>query len=242
MPSPRVLMIADLHLSERYPETLRLFESFIEREASHATALYILGDFFESWIGDDDNTPVAQRVSQTLRGLHQKGVALYFMPGNRDFLLQQHYCQSCNMMLLPDPYPVNILGHEVVLSHGDALCTDDKAYQRFRRVVRNPAVQFLFKHLPLSWRRKIAQNLRQHSHQTQMKKGQWCEVNQQAVLELMNLYPTAVQLIHGHTHEFKVHAEQAGIRYVLGDWHPDGGSYIEITPQEVVLKKFPSSL
>jgi UDP-2,3-diacylglucosamine hydrolase len=231
-----VLMISDLHLSPEHPKTLELLEYFIQNIASGASALYILGDFFEAWIGDDDDCSFAKKVSARLLRLSQSGVKIYFMQGNRDFLLKEKYCAQSGMTLLEDPYHTTILGHHCILSHGDLLCTDDTGYQRFRRVVRNSWVQKLFLMLPLDWRKRLAQKMRGYSRQTQKKQGQWCNVNQLAVGQLMRSSPNYQHFIHGHTHEGRVHSEESWMRYVLGDWHEDQGSYIEVTKEKVVLK------
>ena len=155
--------ISDLHLSEEHPEITRAFLSFIQNQAHTADALYILGDFFETWVGDDLVTPLSQSVCNALNQLHQKGVAIYFMHGNRDFLIGQKFIKAAGMTLLNDPSPINLYGKDSVIAHGDYLCTEDTSHQRFRRFTGNKLTQRCFFALPLKIRQRIAMALRNKS-------------------------------------------------------------------------------
>ena len=131
------LFISDLHLDESRPEIVDLFERFLQTEARGAAALYILGDLFESWIGDDDDSPLAERVARALRALSDSGVPVYFMRGNRDFVLGKDFARKAGMTILGDPIIIDLDGQRVLLMHGDTLCTDDVDYQKFRRIMHN---------------------------------------------------------------------------------------------------------
>ena len=146
------LFIADLHLSPERPAVCRAFLDFLEQRAPQAEALYILGDLFESWIGDDDPSPLARQVVAALRHLTDSGTAVLFQPGNRDFLIGRRFCRQTGARLLPDEYIAQINGKPMLLMHGDTLCLHDEAYQKFRRKVRVPFVKWLLSHLPLKKR------------------------------------------------------------------------------------------
>ncbi len=150
------LFISDLHLDESRPEIVDLFERFLETDARGAEALYILGDLFESWIGDDDDSPLAQRVARALRTLSDSGVPVYFMRGNRDFVLGKDFARKAGMTILDDPTIIDLNGERALLMHGDTLCIDDVSYQKFRRIMHNRWFQRIALALPLSIRRRIA--------------------------------------------------------------------------------------
>ena len=228
MPTPHSLLIADLHLCDSRPETSRLFFDFLAGTAIHADALYILGDLFEYWLGDDTlDIPLHQHVCQALNQLANSGVSIYFMHGNRDFLLAEAFARACHAMLLADPCLVNLYGAPSLLMHGDTLCTDDVSYLAFREQVRNPNWQSQFLAQPLDTRVAIAQQARNQSESAkQEKSAAIMDVNATAVIEVLRQfhYP---RLIHGHTHRPALHTVSIDghrcQRWVLTDWYEQGG-------------------
>jgi len=233
MPSSTTLFIADLHLDAARPEITRLFHEFLEREARAAQALYILGDLFEAWIGDDDDAPLAREIAVSLRAVRDAGVPVYFMHGNRDFLLGHEYAARAGMRLLPDPSVVMLYGEPVLLMHGDLLCTDDVAYQEFRAQSRTPLWRETMLAQPLAVRRALAGQARSASqaHQQALKAGDRVQFETITDVAAHTVESTLIRygiktLIHGHTHRPAVHAVQAGggqyTRIVLGDWYEQG--------------------
>lgn len=219
------LFISDLHLDANRPEITRLFLDFLAQRATRAEALYILGDLFEAWIGDDDNSELNAHVARGLRQLGDK-TAVYFMHGNRDFLLGSNYAEQAHMQLLPEAKVIDLYGQRTLIMHGDTLCTDDTDYQAFRAKVRNPAWQQQILALPLPQRRQLAGQLRETSQTaTRQKAEEITDVNQQAVLEALRDYQVDL-LIHGHTHRPAVHnldhENWTARRIVLGDWYEQG--------------------
>lgn len=217
------LFISDLHLDESRPEIVDLFERFLAEEARRAKALYILGDLFESWIGDDDDSPLAHRVANALRALSDSGVPIYFMRGNRDFVLGEDFARKSGMTILDDPTVIDLDGKPVLLMHGDTLCTDDVEYQKFRRLMHNRWFQRIALALPLSIRRRIAGRLRGQSQKhVERKSDAIMDVNQSAVEAAMRARGVAL-LIHGHTHRPATHRfnmdGRSVERVVLGDWY-----------------------
>ncbi|GAA6152947.1 UDP-2,3-diacylglucosamine diphosphatase [Pseudoteredinibacter isoporae] len=215
-----VLFISDLHLDESRPNVTQAFYRFLEERAPAADALYILGDFFEVWIGDDDDAPLALDVQEQLRRLSQTGTALYIMHGNRDFLYGDRFCQNSGATLLTDPSRIDLAGKSCLLMHGDSLCTDDTEYMAFRQQARNPDWQAQLLSQPLEARRQLAQQLRQQSQSmSAMKAEDIMDVNAEAVADIMSRQQAEV-LIHGHTHRPAQHSLEHGKeRWVLGDWH-----------------------
>ena len=217
------LFISDLHLDAARPHIVELFTRFIAADVRAAEALYILGDLFESWIGDDDDSPLALQVAQSLYALKQSGVPVFFMHGNRDFLLGEAYAKRAGMTLLDDPTVIDFGGEPTLLMHGDTLCTDDAAYQDFRAVVRNPDWQKQFRARSLSERHAFAAQARAESvKHTAGAKPEIMDVNQAAVLAAMRKHGVRT-LIHGHTHRPATHRfefdGQVAERIVLGDWY-----------------------
>jgi len=217
------LFISDLHLDPARPHIVELFTRFVAGDARRAEALYILGDLFESWIGDDDDSPLAHQVAESLYALKDSGVPVLFMHGNRDFLLGGAYAQRAGMTLLDDPTVVEFDGERTLLMHGDTLCTDDAAYQEFRAVVRNPDWQKQFRARSLSERHAFAAQARAESvKHTAGAKPEIMDVNQGAVVAAMRKHAVRM-LIHGHTHRPATHRfnldGQAAERIVLGDWY-----------------------
>ncbi len=222
------LFISDLHLSADHPESASAFSEFLSSTATQAEALYILGDLFEYWAGDDDmHDPFNQQVVQAFAGLHGKGVALYLMHGNRDFLMGQALADACGARLLPDPSLVRIHGTPTLLMHGDTLCTDDTDYMAFRAQVRAPAWQANFLAQPLEKRKAQIEQLRVQSKQAQSRKtAEIMDVNAESVINTFREhgYP---RLIHGHTHRPARHEHEVDRhrceRWVLPDWYEQGG-------------------
>ena len=225
------LFISDLHLAPERPEIIRLFERFVDEVAVHADTLYILGDFLEYWIGDDDKALGLEPVFSALIKLHQAGTSVRFMHGNRDFLIGKKLARRNHFEIVDDPLLDNLDCHTVLLMHGDLLCTDDIEYQNFRRKIRNKTLQRFFLLLPLFLRDRIAQSLRGTSEKaTSDKPADIMDVNQQAVEETMRKADVNI-LIHGHTHkpgihEFELDGKKVE-RIVLGDWYKDG-NYLRI--------------
>ena len=216
------LFVSDLHLDAARPDKLELFARFAAR-AHNAQALYILGDLFEVWVGDDDDNPAYAKVIQTLRKLSNAGVAVYVAHGNRDFLFGKRFENASGATLLPDYAIIDLHGQRTLLTHGDLLCTRDTKYQKFRRVVRNPLVQFLFLAAPLPWRKRIAYKTQSGTRASMAQKhAAIMDVDMTTVSSVMTAHDTHL-LIHGHTHRPDVHHfeidGQACKRIVLGDWY-----------------------
>lgn len=221
------LFISDLHLDPGRPEITQLFLAFLQR-ARTAESLYILGDLFEAWIGDDDDSELALTVQDGLRQLSEHGTPVYLMHGNRDFLLGNDFESRAGCRLLPDPTVIDLYGAPTLLMHGDLLCTDDREYQQFRSQVRDPAWQRNVLSKPLSERRQMAAALRGESQQAIAgKDAQIMDVNQGEVETVMRRHGVR-RLIHGHTHRPAVHEfELDGAparRIVLGDWYDQGST------------------
>jgi UDP-2,3-diacylglucosamine hydrolase len=217
------LFISDLHLDESRPHIVELFTRFLAGEAHSADALYILGDLFESWIGDDDDCALGLRAAAATRALRDRGVPVYFMHGNRDFLLGADYAARAGMTLLPDPTIIELQGERTLLMHGDTLCTDDIDYLKFRALVRNPDWQRRFLAKPLDERRAFAAQARDESRRhTSAAKPEIMDVNSAAVESAMRAHGVR-RLIHGHTHRPATHQlnldGQVAERIVLGDWY-----------------------
>jgi len=226
---PHTLFISDLHLCASQPLTTQLFVQLTRDIAPKADALYILGDLFEYWAGDDDlNAPFHQQVITAIRELSTNGTPVYIMHGNRDFLMDEQLAQACHATLLQDPALLDLYGTPTLLTHGDALCTDDREYQAFRQQVRQPAWRNNFLAQPLTQRKAQIEQLRKMSEdQKQTKSMEIMDVNLAAVAELFRVhhYP---RLIHGHTHRQKHHLHEVDgktcDRWVLGDWHATGNA------------------
>ncbi len=235
-----ILFISDLHLSPSHPEITDCFFKFLKEEASRASALYILGDLFETWIGDDDATPLHNEVAQHLTKLKQQGVAIYFIHGNRDFLIGKKYAQQAGITLLDETEIIDLFGVPTLIMHGDTLCIQDIQYLAFRKKVHSPFLQWLFRQLPLFIRKKIATTLRQNSKtKNQNKSVEIMDVDQNEVVRIMNHFQVK-QLIHGHTHRPNIHSlilnnNETAKRIVLGDWY-EQGSFLVCKPTSCELK------
>ena len=215
--------ISDLHLDASRPMIVDLYTELLAGAAREADALYILGDLFESWIGDDDDAPLPARIAQATRALRDTGVPVYFMHGNRDFLLGADYAARAGMTLLADPAVIELGGERVLLMHGDTLCTDDVEYLKFRTLVRDPRWQQQFLSKSLAERRAFAAQARSESRKhTAMSAAEIMDVNQDAVAATMRAHGIR-RMIHGHTHRPATHHfdldGQTVERIVLGDWY-----------------------
>ena len=221
-----ILLISDLHLEEKRPDITRAFLLFLATRARRAEAVYILGDFFEAWIGDDGMTPFQHEIARALRELSNAGTRIYLMHGNRDFLIGKRFCREAGCTLLSDPHKVQMGGESVLLMHGDSLCTLDVGYMKLRSWLRNPLSLLILRNLPLSTRQKLARKLRKESRtQTRMKASEIVDVTPEEVVRVMTEYGVCT-LIHGHTHRPAVHElevnGQPARRIVLGDWDRQG--------------------
>jgi UDP-2,3-diacylglucosamine hydrolase len=223
------LFISDLHLDGSRPDITEQFLQFLRDEASLAERVYILGDLFEAWIGDDDPDQDKRRVVAALRALTAGGVRCFVMHGNRDFLLGARFCKDTGTELIDDGTVVTVYGRKVLLMHGDTLCTDDHSYQRLRRIVRNPLVQFVLRSLSLSRRQRLAVRMRAgskaHIEAADKSMPYVMDVNNEAVANAFR--QTGVDcLIHGHTHRPAIHELDVDgkrcTRIVLGDWYEQG--------------------
>lgn len=229
------LFISDLHLEDSRPAMTRLLLDFLAGQAREADALYILGDLFEYWIGDDALTETARQVSRGIRGLAESNVDCYFMHGNRDFLLGEGYAERSGLKVLPESIVVNLYGTPTLLLHGDTLCTDDLEYQAFRRQVRDPAWQAVFLSRSVEERLAIAQQARDASKQhTSSATMEIMDVNKAAVQEAFSQQGVR-HMIHGHTHRPATHRHElknggTATRIVLADWY-DHGSVLRVTSE-----------
>jgi UDP-2,3-diacylglucosamine hydrolase len=236
------LFVSDLHLDAQEPRAGEQFREFLRRRAPSADALYILGDLFEAWVGDDDEDAHRALICDALAELGTRGVPCYVMHGNRDFLLQQGFEARSGARLLADPVIISLYGERVLLTHGDALCTADRSYQRLRGMVRDPRWQRRFLRLPLGVRRTLAQQARAGSRaHTERTADYIMDVDDVAVRSVMQACGVR-SLIHGHTHRPAVHEfELDGAparRIVLGAWH-DQGSCLSWGPEGVRLESLP---
>ena len=234
----RTLFIADLHLSEHQPKITDAFFSFLENETLDVDALYILGDLFEVWIGDDEHTQLMDNVAKRLTAYTQTSNSkLYYIHGNRDFMLGKKYARQASMQLLPEHSEIELYGQNVLIMHGDTLCLADKHYQKMRAVIHNPLLQFIFNLLPLFIRKKIGWKIRTASQSKKRNKNsEMMGVTQSEVQRLMEKHHTQI-LIHGHTHQvarqqFQL-AGKTAARYDVGDW---SGSFSFLEAQKTGMQ------
>ncbi|NMH64452.1 UDP-2,3-diacylglucosamine diphosphatase [Shewanella salipaludis] len=234
----RTLFIADLHLSADRPDITQAFYRFLDTQLDNTQALYILGDLFEVWVGDDIAEPFAIALAAKLKHVSTR-LPVYFIHGNRDFLLGKHFAASAGMILLPEVHRLNLYGKAVVILHGDSLCTLDRAYQRFRKFRSLSWVRWLYCQLPRQTRQGIADKLRNKSKQS----------NQNKSYSIMDVAPGSVDalmrqtgaelMIHGHTHRPAIHElTHDRRRLVVGDWYQQG-SVLSITPDSASLDVLP---
>ncbi|WP_373746297.1 UDP-2,3-diacylglucosamine diphosphatase [Neisseria dentiae] len=237
---PQTLFIADLHLSDDTHALNRLFLQFLQEQQGGADALYILGDLFEVWLGDDILSNIAVEAAAALKAFGRTA-PVYFICGNRDFLLGQDYAERAGITLLPDIREIELYGTHYLISHGDEMCTADVSYQRFRRIIRNPWLRKLLLALPQSRRRKIAAKIRTASKEKKQAMGHTpvSDVTEQGVQTALNRHPQTEALIHGHTHRPAVHEHgfngRTVKRYVLPDWYGGSGGYLKVSPAGVEM-------
>jgi UDP-2,3-diacylglucosamine hydrolase len=229
--------ISDLHLSENTPSVTEGFFEFLKTASQELSHLYILGDLFEAWIGDDDNSELATDVMQKINNATRNGLEIFFMHGNRDFLCGQKFAEQSNLTLLPDPFFLNFFNLKIALSHGDSFCTEDLEYMKFKKEVRSDEWQQKFLQKPLHDRLNIASNMRDASQKNNNEKD----------VSIMDVTPASIDnffnehhidlLIHGHTHRPNTHQMNTGIRIVLGDWHETGWCLM-LDEQQQELREF----
>ena len=220
------LFISDLHLEAERPDIARQFLEFLKTEAAEAETLYILGDLFEAWVGDDDPNTHYFTIKRALRKLTDSGVPIYFMHGNRDFMIGRDFANETGIEILKDPHRVNMYGQKALLSHGDVFCTDDVQYQRIRVMTRDPDWQASMRAKPLKERLRMAEEARRQSLERTINLDMnIMDVNQDAVKQTIIKHGVDV-LLHGHTHRPAVHTVDLGgrkaQRIVLGDWYTQG--------------------
>jgi UDP-2,3-diacylglucosamine hydrolase len=221
-----VLFVSDLHLDAERPDAIDAFVDFVERECIRCERLFILGDLFEVWVGDDDDDPVLARAIDAIASLRAYEVPCYIMHGNRDFLLGDDFAARTGAKILTDYVTIDVYGQSLLLTHGDLLCTDDTAYMKLRATVRDAQWQSAFLERPIQERRQIAASMRERSKsETAMKAEDIMDVNQTAVEQTLRSHDVKI-LIHGHTHRPGVHRfeldGEAATRIVLGDWYTEG--------------------
>ncbi len=225
------LFISDLHLSPDHPLLVRGFLDLLKEYQSKKTHLYILGDWFNAWIGDDYSAPWLDEIVLALQQFSASGNEIYFQFGNRDFALGQKFLNQFNGHLLKDVDYLEISHVKIRLEHGDLLCTDDVSYQKFRKVIRNPLILGLLKSTPLRFRQKLANGFRKKSAETkQTKSYDIMDVNQHAVDDAL---AHVDMLIHGHTHRPKIHNVNGKKRIVLGDWREHEAQILEIDENNI---------
>lgn len=240
------LFISDLHLSPERPATVGLFLDFLAIRARRAERLFILGDLFDAWIGDDDDTPPYPEIIRALRALSEHGTELFFQAGNRDFLIGKGFAKASACHRLKDPVTVDLYGTPTLLMHGDLLCTDDVAYQRFRKKIRNPLLIRLFLFKSLKKRRKMAADYRRRSAEaTAGKQSTIMDVNQDAVISYLQKAGVR-RLIHGHTHRPALHQfmlnKALAQRWVLAEWKPEQVEILVATQAGLRVERLVSGL
>lgn len=214
------LFTSDAHLSPAEPETLQLFLNFLETIDKQADALYILGDLFKFWIGDDNTSKFNATIKQALKKLSTK-IPIYLMPGNRDFILGQAFANESGCTLISDPYVINLYGARTVLTHGDILCTKDKMHSIFRKIIRLPFGINIFLKLPLKFRNWLATKIQTYSAKAKLKKSKSSMLVQPDAVQKLLIKYDAIKLIHGHTHYMEITSN----RIALGEW---SGSKINV--------------
>ncbi len=220
------LFVSDLHLEAERPDIGKHFLQFLESDAREAEELYILGNLFEAWVGDDDPNTHYFTIKRALRKLVDSSIPVYFMHGDRDFLVGKGFANETGVKILKDPHKLTMYGRKVLLSHGDKLCTDDVQYQKIRKMTHDPEWQAKMLTRPLKDRLRISEEARRQSlEQTLNMSKEITDVNQGAVIEILRKNNADV-LVHGHTHRPAVHDVDLGgrkaKRIVLGDWHKQG--------------------
>jgi UDP-2,3-diacylglucosamine hydrolase len=221
---PVALFVSDVHLQPSLPRTTQAFLDFLRRHAVNAPQLYLLGDLFEYWAGDDDiATPYNHEIVDAVRAVSAGGTAVFWIGGNRDFLIGEGFAQAAGLTLLSEPFVTTLAGQRIVLMHGDAQCTDDEGYMKFRAMVRQPEWRRQFLAMPLAQRKAIIDGMREGSREAQRDKP-YVDVNAAEIAAVFEQSGAAI-MIHGHTHRPAVHEEPTGtsrrVRHVLPDWDCD---------------------
>lgn len=234
--------IADIHLTQNRPDITACFLRFLQSEVIQAEKLYILGDLFEAWVGDDDDSELAKTVAEALTKLSSTGTTIFYIHGNRDFLLGKHYAQKSSMNLLPESTLIDLYGKKTLIMHGDTLCTRDVDYQKFRKKSRSWWWQALMTSLPLSLRKKKAENYRKRSAAaTAIKAQEIMDVTETEVIQCLEQVHSQL-LIHGHTHRPAIHHilvnGDSAQRIVLGDWY-EQGAWLKVSPNNIELLNVP---
>ncbi|MEP4892566.1 MAG: UDP-2,3-diacylglucosamine diphosphatase [Aliiglaciecola sp.] len=235
---PYTYFISDLHLSAQRPDITQCLATFLAGQAKGADALYVLGDLFEYWIGDDDRNEFNEHVASLFKQLADSGIPIFFIHGNRDFLIREKFANRAGMTILPPQHVIDLYGTPTLLMHGDELCTLDLAYQKFRKKARGWWWPRMVLSLPLWVRRKIAEKGRKTSQKNQQKLSmEIMDVTSSEVVNYMQKF-NVQQLIHGHTHRPAIHQlvanDKPALRIVLGDWY-DQGSMLKITSKSIDL-------
>lgn len=246
-PKAVALFVSDVHLQAVMPVTAAAFLAFLDQHATHTERLYLLGDIFEYWAGDDDmSSPFIHKIVQALRQVSDAGVKLFWLAGNRDFLVGQAFAEATGATLLSDPHVFDYAAKRYLITHGDQLCTDDVAYQQFREQVRQPEWQAAFLARPLEERKSIIASVRQQSQQHQrtqieQRSEMIMDVNQEAVAKLFAVGDVHT-VIHGHTHRPAIHQHGENSRYVLSDWNGDSnkgslrGDWLALLPNGELMR------
>ena len=230
-----ILFVSDLHLQPARPLLTEAFLRFLQQHALGAQQLYLLGDIFEYWAGDDDlSEPFHRQIVNALRRVSDAGVQLYWIAGNRDFLVGDAFAAAAGLTLLPETWVIEVAGQRIVLLHGDAQCTDDVKYMAFRAQVRQPAWQQQFLAMPLAQRKQIIAGLREQSKQGHTEKSyEIMDVTPQAIADVFAQTGASI-MIHGHTHRPALHEVDGTRRYVLPDWEPEStpprGGWLALAP------------
>ncbi len=220
------IFLSDIHVSNEHPEISKQLKEFLLKEESKTNAIYVLGDLFEYWLGDDDPNPLFKEIKQIFKKLSDKNISIFFIHGNRDFLIGESFAKETGCQILHDPYVIDLFGEKVLLSHGDIFCTDDKEYQLFRNQTRDPAWKESILSKSLSFREEFAKQARlESSKHTSSKKNEIMDVNKDEILKMYEKYNVDI-IIHGHTHRPAIHDvffnEKNYKRIVLGDWYEQG--------------------
>ena len=220
-----IYIISDLHLNANHTEMAELLKKFLDNITSQQNQLFILGDFFDYWIGDNHRDYFYHKITAWLKLASDKGLEIFFMHGNRDFLIGLKFAKQSGITLIKDPFYLNIADKKIVFSHGDLFCTNDKSYQWYRKwIAYNPILRFIFRRLPIFIRKYTAKNVRKTSY-AKNRKHPNVDVTSKGIEKYRKGYDI---IIHGHTHKMAIHIADNYTRYVLGDWFKDG-NYIKIS-------------
>ncbi len=220
------IFLSDIHVSNEHPEISKQLKEFLLKEESKTKAIYVLGDLFEYWLGDDDPNPLFREIKQLFKQCTDKNISIFFMHGNRDFLIGESFAKETGCQILHDPYVIDLFDKKILISHGDIFCTDDKEYQLFRNQTRDPAWKESILSKSLSFREEFAKQARlESSKHTSSKKNEIMDVNKEEILKMYEKYNVDI-IIHGHTHRPAIHdVFYNGKNYkriVLGDWYEQG--------------------